>query len=111
MPISKFQKIIKLTLLDQRDSSYGRSNNAHNACSLCAEDGLKKAQNATSVMFGREESTVQPLKELTERDLVALYSDASTTEMPLSLVGELTLADLAVRSGAVGKGECGHNYL
>ncbi|XP_064398424.1 tyrosine--tRNA ligase, mitochondrial-like isoform X2 [Halichondria panicea] len=72
------------------------------------EDGLKKAQNATSVMFGREESTVQPLKELTERDLVALYSDASTTEMPLSLVGELTLADLAIRSGAVGKAiDCG----
>ncbi len=78
---------------------------SHNTCSLCADDGLEDALKSTCVMFGGGESTVQSLKELTESDLMALYSGATMTEVSLSLVGELTLADLAVKSGAVGKGE------
>ncbi len=66
---------------------------------------MKRALDATSVMFGRGPLAAEALKRLTEGDLKSLFTDALTTELPLSLAKELTLAELAVKCGTGRKGE------
>ncbi len=56
------------------------------------------------MVFGRGPLAAEALGRLTANDLDSLFTDAHTTELPLSVAKELTLAELAVKCGAGEKG-------
>ena len=70
-------------------------------------EGVHQAHNATMILFGKNATAA--LMKLSEKDLEQLFRDAPTKELPLSLLEGpgLTVAKLAVDSGAV-ESQCKH---
>ncbi|MCX7591870.1 MAG: tyrosine--tRNA ligase [Kiritimatiellae bacterium] len=57
------------------------------------EDGLRVAQRASAVLFG------EPMDDLRPEELLSVFSDAPSTELRREELAEMSVADLAVRTG------------